>query len=118
MRSMLEDSKFRNSGYELPVVLGRTISNEALSFDLTRMPHLLVAGATGQGKSIGLNVYLHRLLFTKHPAELKFVLVDPKKVELSLYQKIERHFLAKLPDNDDAINTDTTKVIIRLNHFV
>jgi S-DNA-T family DNA segregation ATPase FtsK/SpoIIIE len=114
MRSMLEDSKFRNSGYELPVVLGRTISNEALSFDLTRMPHLLVAGATGQGKSIGLNVILASLLFTKHPAELKFVLVDPKKVELSLYQKIERHFLAKLPDNDDAIITDTTKVIYTL----
>lgn len=114
MRSMLEDPKFRNSNYELPIVLGRTISNEALTFDLTKLPHLLVAGATGQGKSIGLNVVLASLLFTKHPAELKFVLVDPKKVELSLYQKIEKHFLAKLPDNDDAIITDTTKVIYTL----
>lgn len=114
MRSMLEDVRFRNSNYELPVVLGRTISNEALSFDLTKMPHLLVAGATGQGKSIGLNVILASLLYTKHPAELKMVLVDPKKVELSLYQKIEKHFLAKLPDNEDAIITDTAKVIYTL----
>lgn len=114
MRSMLDDPKFRNSNFELPIVLGRTISNEALIFDLTKLPHLLVAGATGQGKSIGLNVILTSLLYTKHPAELKFVLVDPKKVELSLYQKIEKHFLAKLPDTEDAIITDTTKVIYTL----
>ncbi len=114
MRSMLDDPKFKNANYELPIVLGRTISNEALIFDLTKLPHLLVAGATGQGKSIGLNVVLASLLYTKHPAELKFVLVDPKKVELSLYQKIEKHFLAKLPDTEDAIITDTTKVIYTL----
>lgn len=114
MRSMLDDPKFKSSNFELPIVLGRTISNEALIFDLTKLPHLLVAGATGQGKSIGLNVILASLLYTKHPAELKFVLVDPKKVELSLYQKIEKHFLAKLPDTEDAIITDTTKVIYTL----
>lgn len=114
MRSILEDPKFRNSNFELPIVLGRTISNEALCFDLTKMPHLLVAGATGQGKSVGLNAVITSLLYTKHPSELKFVLVDPKKVELSLYSKLERHFLAKLPDSDDAIITDTQKVVYTL----
>ncbi len=114
MRSMLEDIKFRNSNFDLPIVLGRTISNEALTFDLAKMPHLLVAGATGQGKSVGLNAIITSLLYTKHPSELKFVLVDPKKVELSLYSKLERHFLAKLPDSDDAIITDTQKVVYTL----
>lgn len=114
MRSVLDDPKFRNANYDLPVVLGRTISNEAMTFDLAKMPHLLVAGATGQGKSVGLNAILTSLLYTKHPAEMKLVLVDPKKVELSLYQKIERHFLAKLPDADDAIITDTQKVVYTL----
>ncbi|MEZ7953635.1 MAG: DNA translocase FtsK 4TM domain-containing protein, partial [Bacteroidales bacterium] len=97
LKTMLMEDKFRNSGYELPIVLGRTISNEPLTFDLAKMPHLLVAGATGQGKSVGLNAIITSLLYTKHPSEMKFVLVDPKKVELSLYSKIEHHFLAKLP---------------------
>jgi S-DNA-T family DNA segregation ATPase FtsK/SpoIIIE len=114
MRSMLEDPKFTGAKYELPVVLGRTISNEALTFDLAKVPHLLVAGATGQGKSVGLNAIITSLLYTKHPSELKFVLVDPKKVELSLYSKIERHFLAKLPDSEEAIITDTQKVVYTL----
>jgi len=114
MRSMLEDPKFINAKYDLPVVLGRTISNEALTFDLAKVPHLLVAGATGQGKSVGLNAIITSLLYTKHPSELKFVLVDPKKVELSLYSKIERHFLAKLPDSDEPIITDTQKVVYTL----
>ncbi|MFA5849866.1 MAG: DNA translocase FtsK 4TM domain-containing protein [Bacteroidales bacterium] len=114
MRSVLEDPKFKSSNFDLPVVLGRTISNEALMFDLAKMPHLLVAGATGQGKSVGLNAVITSLLYTKHPSELKFVLVDPKKVELSLYAKLERHFLAKLPDSDDAIITDTQKVVYTL----
>lgn len=113
MRSMLDDPKFKNSNYDLPVVLGKSVTNHTISFDLTKMPHLLVAGATGQGKSIGLNVILTSLLYTKHPSELKFVLVDPKKVELSLYQKIEKHFLAKMinDNEEDAIITDTKKVI-------
>ncbi|MFA6334596.1 MAG: DNA translocase FtsK 4TM domain-containing protein [Bacteroidales bacterium] len=114
MRSILEDPKFKNSNFDLPVVLGRTISNEALTFDLAKMPHLLVAGATGQGKSVGLNAIITSLLYTKHPSELKFVLVDPKKVELSLYSKLEHHFLAKLPDSEDAIITDTQKVVYTL----
>ena len=114
MRSILEDPKFINANFDLPVVLGRTISNEALTFDLAKMPHLLVAGATGQGKSVGLNAIITSLLYTKHPSELKFVLVDPKKVELSLYSKLERHFLAKLPDSEDAIITDTQKVVYTL----
>ncbi|MEN6619376.1 MAG: DNA translocase FtsK 4TM domain-containing protein [Rikenellaceae bacterium] len=114
MRSVLEDPKFKGANYDLPIVLGRTISNEALTFDLAKMPHLLVAGATGQGKSVGLNAIITSLLYTKHPSELKFVLVDPKKVELSLYSKLERHFLAKLPDSDDAIITDTQKVVYTL----
>lgn len=95
---------------ELPVAIGKTISNETLVFDLARMPHLLMAGATGQGKSVGLNAVLTSLLYKKHPAEVKFVLVDPKKVELTLYNKIERHYLAKLPDSDEAIITDNKKL--------
>ncbi len=114
MKSLLEDPKFRNSKFDLPVILGRTISNEPMTFDLAKMPHLLVAGATGQGKSVGLNAIITSLLFTKHPSEMKMVLIDPKKVELSLYSKIEKHFLAKLPDNEDAIITDTQKVIYTL----
>jgi S-DNA-T family DNA segregation ATPase FtsK/SpoIIIE len=114
MKSVLEDPKFRNANFELPVVIGRTISNEAMMFDLAKMPHLLVAGATGQGKSVGLNAIITSLLYTKHPSELKFVLIDPKKVELSLYSKIEKHFLAKLPDSEDAIITDTQKVVYTL----
>ena len=111
MKSVLDDPKFRNANYELPIVIGRTISNEAMTFDLAKMPHLLVAGATGQGKSVGLNAIITSLIYTKHPSELKFVLIDPKKVELSLYSKIEKHFLAKLPDSEDAIITDTQKVV-------
>ena len=114
LKTMLMEDKFRNSGYELPIVLGRTISNEPLTFDLAKMPHLLVAGATGQGKSVGLNAIITSLLYTKHPSEMKFVLVDPKKVELSLYSKIEHHFLAKLPDAEEAIITDTQKVVYTL----
>ena len=106
---------FKNSDAELPVVMGKTITNETFTFDLTKMPHLLVAGATGQGKSVGLNAILVSLLYKKHPAQIKFVLVDPKKVELTLYNKIERHFLAKLPDEEDAIITDTSKVVNTLN---
>lgn len=114
MRSVLEDPRFQSAKYELPVVLGRTISNETLSFDLAKMPHLLVAGATGQGKSVGLNAIITSLLYRKHPSEMKFVLVDPKKVELSLYEPLEKHYLAKLPDADEAIITDTQKVIYTL----
>jgi S-DNA-T family DNA segregation ATPase FtsK/SpoIIIE len=100
---------------ELPIALGKTISNETFVVDLAKMPHLLMAGATGQGKSVGLNAVLTSLLYKKHPAEVKFVLVDPKKVELTLFNKIERHYLAKLPDSEDAIITDTTKVVNTLN---
>ena len=100
---------------ELPLALGKTISNETFVVDLAKMPHLLMAGATGQGKSVGLNAILASLLYKKHPAEVKFVLVDPKKVELTLFNKIERHYLAKLPDTEEAIITDTTKVIHTLN---
>lgn len=114
MRSVLEDPRFRSAKYELPVVIGRTISNEVLSFDLAKMPHLLVAGATGQGKSVGLNAIITSLLYRKHPSEMKFVLVDPKKVELSLYEPLEKHYLAKLPDAEEAIITDTQKVIYTL----
>jgi len=115
MRSLIASEKFQNSDAELPVVMGKTITNETFTFDLTKMPHLLVAGATGQGKSVGLNAILVSLLYKKHPAQIKFVLVDPKKVELTLYNKIERHFLAKLPDEEDAIITDTSKVVNTLN---
>lgn len=115
MRSVVASQKFQNAKYDLPVVLGKTISNETFAFDLAKMPHLLMAGATGQGKSVGLNAILTSLLYKKHPAQLKFVLVDPKKVELTLFNKIERHFLAKLPDSEEAIITDNQKVINTLN---
>lgn len=115
MRSVLATEKFQHTKMDLPIALGKTISNEVYIADLTKMPHLLVAGATGQGKSVGINAILTSLLYKKHPAELKFVLVDPKKVELSLFKKIERHFLAKLPEEEDAIITDTKKVINTLN---
>lgn len=115
MRSVIASSKFQKAEMELPLALGKTISNETFVVDLAKMPHLLMAGATGQGKSVGLNAILTSLLYKKHPAEVKFVLVDPKKVELTLFNKIERHFLAKLPDTDEAIITDNTKVINTLN---
>jgi len=115
MRSLIASEKFQNSDAELPIVMGKTIMNETFTFDLAKMPHLLVAGATGQGKSVGLNAILISLLYKKHPAQIKFVLVDPKKVELTLYNKIERHFLAKLPGEEDAIITDTSKVVATLN---
>ncbi|MDB5009802.1 MAG: translocase FtsK [Mucilaginibacter sp.] len=115
MRSVLSTEKFQNTTMELPIALGKTISNEVFIADLAKMPHLLVAGATGQGKSVGINAILVSLLYKKHPSELKFVLVDPKKVELTLFRKIERHFLAKLPDEADAIITDTKKVVNTLN---
>ena len=115
MRSVISASKFQNAEMELPIALGKTISNETFVVDLARMPHLLMAGATGQGKSVGLNAVLTSLLYKKHPAEVKFVLVDPKKVELNIYNKIERHYLAKLPDTEEAIITDNTKVINTLN---
>ena len=115
MRSILSTEKFQNTTMDLPIALGKTISNEVFIADLAKMPHLLVAGATGQGKSVGINAILISLLYKKHPAELKFVLVDPKKVELTLFRKIERHFLAKLPDEADAIITDTKKVVNTLN---
>jgi S-DNA-T family DNA segregation ATPase FtsK/SpoIIIE len=115
MKSALASKKFQEEDFELPVALGKTISNETFVFDLTKMPHLLVAGATGQGKSVGLNAIITSLLYKKHPSQLKFVLVDPKKVELTLYAKIERHFLAKLPDSEEAIITDTQKVITTIN---
>lgn len=116
MKNMLECEAFRNSGkMELPIAFGKTISNDPYVTDLAKMPHLLMAGATGTGKSVGLNAVIASLLFKKHPSELKFVMVDPKKVELSLYNKIERHYLAKLPDSDDAIITDVKKVVRTLN---
>lgn len=111
MYSVINSRKFQESTYELPVAIGKTITNEILMFDLCKMPHLLVAGATGQGKSVGLNAIITSLLYKKHPAELKLVMVDPKKVELSIYSSIEKHFLAKLPDGEDAIITDVTKVV-------
>jgi S-DNA-T family DNA segregation ATPase FtsK/SpoIIIE len=114
MLSVMRSTKFQESKFDLPVVLGKTIANDTYMFDLAKMPHLLVAGATAQGKSVGLNAILTSLLYRKHPAELKLVLVDPKKVELSLYAKLERHFLAKLPDADEAIITDTQKVVYTL----
>jgi S-DNA-T family DNA segregation ATPase FtsK/SpoIIIE len=115
MHSVIASQKFQKSEMELPIALGKTISNESFVVDLAKMPHLLMAGATGQGKSVGLNAVLTSLLYKKHPAEVKFVLVDPKKVELTLFNKIERHYLAKLPDSEDAIITDNTKVINTLN---
>jgi S-DNA-T family DNA segregation ATPase FtsK/SpoIIIE len=115
MRSVIASQKFQQSKMQLPIAFGKTISNETFVVDLAKMPHLLMAGATGQGKSVGLNAVLTSLLYKKHPAEVKFVLVDPKKVELTLFNKIERHYLAKLPDSEDAIITDNTKVINTLN---
>lgn len=115
MKSIINSDKFRNNKFDLPIGLGKTISDESFVTDLTKMPHLLMAGATGQGKSVGLNAVLASLLYHKHPSQVKFVLVDPKKVELSLFTKIERHFLAKLPGTDEAIITDTRKVVCTLN---
>ncbi|MGA1772340.1 MAG: DNA translocase FtsK, partial [Flavobacteriaceae bacterium] len=115
MRSVIASPKFQKAEMELPIALGKTISNETFVVDLTKMPHLLMAGATGQGKSVGLNAVLTSLLYKKHPAEVKFVLIDPKKVELTIYNKIERHYLAKLPDTEESIITDTNKVINTLN---
>ncbi|WP_412464062.1 DNA translocase FtsK [Flavobacterium mekongense] len=115
MKTVIASAKFQEAEMELPIALGKTISNETFVVDLAKMPHLLMAGATGQGKSVGLNAVLTSLLYKKHPAEVKFVLVDPKKVELTLFNKIERHYLAKLPDVEDAIITDNTKVINTLN---
>ncbi|MCB9169047.1 MAG: DNA translocase FtsK 4TM domain-containing protein [Flavobacteriales bacterium] len=115
MRAVVASDKFQNSTADLPIVLGKTISNETFVTDLARMPHLLMAGATGQGKSVGLNAILVSLLYKKHPSQIKFVLVDPKKVELTLFNKIERHFLAKLPGSEEAIITDTKKVVATLN---
>lgn len=115
MQSVVASRKFQESKYDLPVVLGKTITNEIFMFDLCKMPHLLVAGATGQGKSVGLNAVITSLLYRKHPSELKFVLVDPKMVEFGIYSDLERHYLAKLPDADKAVITDCTKVIMTLN---
>lgn len=115
MKNIMASEKFNHSQFELPIALGKTISNEIFVADLAKMPHLLMAGATGQGKSVGLNAVLVSLLYKKHPSQVKFVLVDPKKVELTLFNKIERHFLAKLPNSEDAIITDNTKVIHTLN---
>ena len=115
MRSVLASERFQNSKFDLPLALGKTISNTSFVVDLAKMPHILMAGATGQGKSVGLNAIIASLLYKKHPAELKFVLVDPKKVELTLLSRIERHFLAKLPDSEESIITDTRKVVRTLN---
>jgi DNA segregation ATPase FtsK/SpoIIIE, S-DNA-T family len=115
MLTVIAADKFQHSKMDLPIAIGKTISNETFVTDLAKMPHLLMAGATGQGKSVGLNAILASLLYKKHPAQVKFVLVDPKKVELTLFNKIERHFLAKLPDEEEAIITDTSKVVNTLN---
>jgi len=115
MKSILSSDRFSTTKYELPFGMGKTISNESFVADLTRMPHILMAGATGQGKSVGLNAIIASLLYKKHPAQVKFVMIDPKKVELSLFSKIERHFLAKLPDSEEAIITETRKVVRTLN---
>lgn len=115
MSSVLASKKFQESTYELPIALGKTITNEVFMVDLAKAPHMLVAGATGQGKSVGLNAIVTSLLYKKHPSELKFVIIDPKKVEFAIYAPIEKHFLAKLPDAEDAIITDVTKVVQTLN---
>ncbi len=115
MRTLLNSEKFQNNNFSLPIAIGKKIDNENFIVDLTTMPHLLMAGATGQGKSVGLNAILVSLLYKKHPSQLKLVLIDPKKVELSIYSKIQKHFLAKLPGEEDAIITDTKKVIHTLN---
>ena len=115
IKSLLGSDKFKNTPFELPFVLGKTVSNETFIADLAKMPHLLMAGATGQGKSVGLNTIITSLLYKKHPSQIKFVMIDPKKVELTLFSRIERHFLAKLPDSEEAIITDTKKVIRTLN---
>ncbi len=115
MRSVISSTKFQKAEMELPIALGKNISNETFVVDLTKMPHLLMAGATGQGKSVGLNAIITSLLYKKHPAEVKFVLIDPKKVELTIYNKIERHYLAKLPDTEESIITDSKKIIKTLN---
>lgn len=115
MQSIIASKKFQESTYDLPIAFGKTITNEVFMVDLAKMPHILVAGATGQGKSVGLNAIITSLIYKKHPAELKFVMIDPKKVEFSIYSIIEKHFLAKLPDSEDAIITDFTKVIHTLN---
>jgi len=115
IKSLLASDKFKNSTFELPFVLGKTVTNETFIADLAKMPHLLMAGATGQGKSVGLNTIITSLLYKKHPSQIKFVMIDPKKVELTLFSRIERHFLAKLPDSEEAIITDTKKVIRTLN---
>lgn len=115
MRSIITSRKFQNSKFELPIAFGKTISNETFMIDLTKAPHMLVAGATGQGKSVGLNAIITSLLYKKHPSQLKFVLVDPKKVELNIYSKIEKHFLAKLPDEEESIITDVQRVVATLH---
>ena len=115
MKSVLASEKFQNNKYALPCAIGKTISNETYVFDLAKMPHILMAGATGQGKSVGLNAIIASLLYSKHPSDLKFIMVDPKKVELTLYNRIERHYLAKLPDTEDAIITDVKQVVRTLN---
>nr|MQY79680.1 DNA translocase FtsK [Bacteroidota bacterium] len=115
MKSMITSKKFQESDYELAIAIGKTISNETYILDLTRMPHLLIAGATGQGKSVGLNVLITSLLYKKYPSEIKFILIDPKKVELTLYSKLERHYLAKIPGIEDAIITDIQDITNTLN---
>jgi S-DNA-T family DNA segregation ATPase FtsK/SpoIIIE len=115
MQSVISSKRFQECGYDLPVALGKTITNEVFMFDLTKMPHLLVAGATGQGKSVGLNAIITSLLYKKHPSEMKMVLIDPKMVEFNIYSTIEKHYLAKLPDEEKAIITDVTKVTQTLN---
>jgi S-DNA-T family DNA segregation ATPase FtsK/SpoIIIE len=115
MRSIIASKKFQESKFELAIGLGKTISNETYVVELTKMPHLLIAGATGQGKSVGLNAIIASLLYKKHPAQLKFVMIDPKKVELTLYNHIEKHYLAKLPDAEEPIINDTQEVIRTLN---
>ncbi|MCD4770703.1 MAG: DNA translocase FtsK [Bacteroidales bacterium] len=118
MKSLIASKVFQESKYELPIAIGRTITNEPLMMDLAKMPHLLVAGATGQGKSVGLNAVITSLVYRKHPAEIKFVLIDPKMVELTMYSRIERHYLAKLPDTEDSIITDSRKVVNTLNSLI